>query len=77
MSWPIPEIPELKPVAPLRYKIWFVILLLILVVGTFVYAFLKDTTDFVHAVLNRYERYCTAAYAWEAASAETHFQWQQ
>ncbi|MCA6219795.1 hypothetical protein [Photorhabdus antumapuensis] len=95
MSWPIPEIPELKSVAPLRYRLWFVVLLLILVVGTLVYAFLKDTTDFLHAaiysslpsflvwlmlfgvVLNRYEQYCTAAQAWEAASAETRFQWQQ
>ncbi|NHB88430.1 hypothetical protein [Photorhabdus tasmaniensis] len=95
MSWPIPEIPELKPVAPLRYKLWFIILLLILVAGTLVYTFLKDTTDFVHAALysslpsflvwlmlfgaalNRYEQYCMAAYAWEEASAETRFQWQQ
>ncbi|WP_241826097.1 hypothetical protein [Photorhabdus khanii] len=68
-------------------------MLLILVAGTLVYAFLKDTTDFVHAalysslpsflvwlmlfgvVLNRYERYCVAACAWEEASAETRFQW--
>ncbi|MCC8457055.1 MULTISPECIES: hypothetical protein [Photorhabdus] len=95
MSWPIPEIPELKAVEPLRYWLWFIILLLILVIGTFVYAFLKNTTDFVHAaiyssfpsfliwlmlfgvVLNRYEQYCMAAYAWEDASAETRFQWQQ
>ncbi|NHB90309.1 hypothetical protein [Photorhabdus tasmaniensis] len=95
MSWPIPEIPELKAVAPLRYRLWFIILLLILVAGTLVYAFLKDTTDFVHAAiysslpsflvwlmlfgaaLNRYEQYCAAAYAWEEASVETRFQWQQ
>ncbi|NHB63751.1 hypothetical protein [Photorhabdus sp. RW14-46] len=95
MSWPIPEIPELKAVAPLRYRLWFIILLLILIVGTLVYAVLKDTTDFYHAaiysslpsflvwlllfgaVLNRYEQYCAAAYAWEEASAETRFQWQQ
>lgn len=95
MSWPIPEIPELKAVEPLRYRRWFIILLLMLAVGTLVGVFLNGTSDLFHiaiygslpaffvwlmlfgAVLNRYERYCSAAYAWEEASAETHFQWQQ
>ncbi|WP_434524656.1 hypothetical protein [Photorhabdus asymbiotica] len=95
MSWPIPEIPKLKAVAPLRYRRWFIVLILMLAVGTLVGVFLNGTADLFHiaiygslpaffvwlmlfgAALNRYERYCTAEHAWEEASAETHFQWQQ
>ncbi len=33
MSWPIPEIPRLRVVAPVRYGLWGIILLLMLAVG--------------------------------------------
>lgn len=95
MSWPIPEIPQLRVVAPLRYRLWGMILLLMLAVGTGLAMILRETSDFWQVVLygslpaffgwlmlfgaalNRYERFCTTAQAWEAASEETHFQWQQ
>ncbi|MCC8463175.1 hypothetical protein [Photorhabdus bodei] len=95
MSWPIPEIPRLRVMAPVRYGVWGMILLLMLAVGTGMALMLREPPDLLQvvlygslpaffgwmllfgAVLNRYERFCTAAQAWEAASAETRFQWQQ
>ncbi|CAQ84405.1 MULTISPECIES: hypothetical protein [Photorhabdus] len=95
MSWPIPEIPSLRVVAPVRYGVWGIILLLMLTIGTGIALMLIEPPDFLQVVLhgslpaffgwlmlfgaalNRYERFCTASQAWEAASEETHFQWQQ